>query len=63
MLFRSGEDEMGSLNHSTVQANLAFLLKLSKKFAVMTELSLDISQHDLSKYDLDAKEEDRKSVV
>ncbi len=57
-----GEDEMGSLNHSTVQANLAFLLKLSKKFAVMTELSLDISQHDLSKYDLDAKEELKPDV-
>ncbi len=57
-----GEDEMGSLNHSIVQTNLAFLLKLSKKFAVMTELSLDISQHDLSKYDIDAKEELKPDV-
>jgi len=57
-----GEDDMGSLNHSTVQTNLAFLLKLSKKFAVMTELSLDISQHDLSKYELDAKEELKPDV-
>jgi len=59
-----GEDEMGSLNHSTVQTNLAGLLKFKceKKLAVMTELSLDISQHDLSKYDLDAKEELKPDV-
>jgi Uma2 family endonuclease len=59
-----GEDEMGSLNHSTVQTNLAGLLKFKcdKKLAVMTELSLDISQHDLSEYRLDAKEELKPDV-
>jgi Uma2 family endonuclease len=59
-----GEDEMGSLNHSMVQTNLAGLLKFKceKKLAVMTELSLDISQHDLSKYDIDAKEELKPDV-
>ena len=59
-----GEDEIGSLNHSTVQTNLAGLLKFKceKKLAVMTELSLDISQHDLSKYDLDVKEELKPDV-
>ena len=59
-----GEDEVGSLNHSTIQANLAGLLKFKckKKLAVMTELSLDISQHNLSKYDLDAKGELKPNV-
>ena len=59
-----GEDEIGSLNHSTVQTNLAGLLKFKceKKLAVLTELSLDISQHYLSKYDLDAKDELKPDV-
>ncbi|MCK5524486.1 MAG: Uma2 family endonuclease [Thiomargarita sp.] len=59
-----GEDEMGSLNHSTVQTNLAGLLKFKcdKKLAVMTELSLDISQHDISQYDLDASAELKPDV-
>jgi Uma2 family endonuclease len=49
-----GEDEMGSLNHSTVQTNLAGLLKFKceKELAVMTKLSLDISQQKLSEYRL-----------
>jgi Uma2 family endonuclease len=59
-----GEDEMGSLNHSTVQTNLAGLLKFKcdKKLAVMTELSLDISQHDISQYDLEASAELKPDV-
>ncbi|OQY44451.1 MAG: hypothetical protein B6247_30240 [Candidatus Parabeggiatoa sp. nov. 2] len=59
-----GEDEMGSLNHSTVQINLGGLLKFKcdKKLAVMSELSLDISQYDLSEYDIDAKEELKPDV-
>ncbi|EDN65629.1 conserved hypothetical protein [Beggiatoa sp. PS] len=59
-----GEDEMGSLNHSTVQINLGGLLKFQcdKKLAVMSELSLDISQYDLSEYDLGAKEELKPDV-
>ncbi|MEZ4869875.1 MAG: Uma2 family endonuclease [Caldilineaceae bacterium] len=36
--------EMGSYNHSTTQANLAFLLKRTGKYTVSTELSLDVSQ-------------------
>lgn len=36
--------DMGSYNHSTVQANLAFLFKRTGQFSVSTELSLDISQ-------------------
>ena len=59
-----GEDEVGSLNHSMVQTNLAGLLKFKcdKKLAVMTELSLDISQYDISKYDLEASVELKPDV-
>ncbi len=59
-----GEDEIGSLNHSTVQINLGGLLKFKcdKKLAVMSELSLDISKYDLSKYDLGVKEELKPDV-
>lgn len=59
-----GEDLMGSLNHGTVQTNVAGLLrfKCEKKLAVVTELSLDISQYDLGKYELDAKGELKPDV-
>jgi len=59
-----GEDEMGSLNHSTVQVNIGGLLKFKcdHKLAVMSELSLDISQYDLSDYDLGVKEEFKPDV-
>jgi Uma2 family endonuclease len=59
-----GEDEMGSLNHSIVQINLGGLLrfKCTKKLAVMSELSLDISQYDLSEYDLGVKEEFKPDI-
>ncbi|KOR28434.1 hypothetical protein TI03_04735 [Achromatium sp. WMS1] len=54
-----GEDEMGSLNHSTVQINLGGLLKFkcNKKLSVMSELSLDVGQYDLSEYMLGIKGE------
>jgi Uma2 family endonuclease len=52
-----GEDEMGSINHSLAQAKLTILLGSYDRLTIMTELSLDISQHDLSKYRLDAKNE------
>lgn len=60
----NGEDEMGSLNHSTVQTNLAGLLKFKceKKLAVMTELSLDISSYDLSPYHLETQSELKPDV-
>ena len=59
-----GEDKMGSLNHSTVQINLGGLLKFQchKKLAVMSELSLDISQYDLSEYHLGVKDELKPDV-
>ncbi|MCB0064557.1 MAG: Uma2 family endonuclease [Caldilineaceae bacterium] len=39
-------DDMGSYNHSTVQANLAYLLKRIGKYSVSVELSLDTSTLD-----------------
>jgi Uma2 family endonuclease len=36
-------DDIGSYNHSTVQANLAYLLKRIGKYSVAVELSLDSS--------------------
>lgn len=39
-------DDMGSYNHSTVQANLAYLLKRIGKYSVSVELSLDSSRLD-----------------
>jgi Uma2 family endonuclease len=42
--------DMGSLNHSAIQVNLAFLLKKLGTFSVYTELSLDTSRLDKTKY-------------
>jgi Uma2 family endonuclease len=44
----SNAEELGSLNHSYIQANLAWLLKNLKIYSVFTELSLNISQLELS---------------
>jgi Uma2 family endonuclease len=49
--------DMNSLNHSIVQTQIAGLLLNDKRFRVMVELSLDISQIDLSQFDLSAKEQ------
>lgn len=45
-------DDMGSFNHSTVQANLAYLLKRLGKYTVSVELSLDSSALDKSLFDV-----------
>lgn len=52
-----GIDELGSLNHSAVQANLAFLFKRLGQYSVFTELSLDISDVDVSQFDLQVRSE------
>jgi len=39
-------DNIGSYNHSAIQANLAFLLKQTRQYSVFTELSLDVSHLD-----------------
>jgi len=44
--------EMGSLNHSIVQAQITGLLYPDERFRVMVELSLDASQIDLSQFGL-----------
>lgn len=44
-------DDMGSFNHSTVQTNVAHVIKLSGKYTVPTELSLDSSTLDKDKFD------------
>lgn len=45
-------DDMGSFNHSLVQANLAYQFKLNSDYAVFIELSLDVSSLDSEKYTL-----------
>lgn len=58
------EDDMGSLNHSIIQANLSGLLKFKcdRNLVVMNELSLDISQYDLTIYELGTKDEIKPDV-
>jgi len=51
------EVEMGSYNHSWVQAALTSLLWNDERFTILTELSLDISQYDLTQYSVKAKDE------
>jgi Uma2 family endonuclease len=53
--------DMGSLNHSFIQARLARLLP-EDNFTIMIELSLDISQTDLSSFGLKVKEELKPDV-
>ncbi len=50
-------DNMGSIIHSGTQAKLTGLLLNHDNLSVFTELSLDISQHDLSQYRLKVKNE------
>ncbi|HIE02043.1 MAG TPA: Uma2 family endonuclease [Thiotrichaceae bacterium] len=49
--------EMGSINHSIVQAKITGMLLNDERFTPAVELSLDISQIDLSQFGLKAKEE------
>jgi Uma2 family endonuclease len=56
------EQEMGSLNHSYIQANLAWLLKNLKIYSVFTELSLNINNLDLTEYDSSLKNEVKPDV-
>ena len=43
-------DDMGSHNHSMVQANLAHLFKLLGDYTVFIELSLDVTNLDRDRY-------------
>ncbi len=49
--------EVGSLNHSIVQTQIAGLLLNDDRFKPIVELSLDASQKDLSQFGLKAKDE------
>jgi Uma2 family endonuclease len=51
------EQDMPSVNHSTVQAQITGLLFNDGRFRVMVELSLDASQIDLSQFGLKMKDE------
>ncbi len=58
-----GEDKLGSLNHGIAQTKLNYLLlNDNKNLTVISELSIDISQHDLSKYRLESKSELKAEV-
>lgn len=60
-----GEDEdtdMGSVNHSIIQAKISSLLASDDRFTIMTELSLDISLHDFSQYGIKAKDEIKPDI-
>ncbi|MEN8218062.1 MAG: Uma2 family endonuclease, partial [Pseudomonadota bacterium] len=56
------ESDMGSVNHSLAQVMIASLLVNDERFTVLTELSIDISQHDLSKYGIKAKDEVKPDI-
>ncbi|OAD22640.1 hypothetical protein THIOM_001544, partial [Candidatus Thiomargarita nelsonii] len=60
--FEDEETDMGSVNHSLAQAKLTCLLGADERFTVMTELSLDISQHDFSQYGIKAKDEVKPDI-
>jgi len=51
------EQKMGSWNHSVTQSRVASLFSNDERFIVPVELSLDISQIDLSQFGLKVKEE------
>ncbi len=51
------EQNMGSWNHSITQSRVASLLSNDERFVVPVELSLDVSQIDLSQFGVKAKEE------
>lgn len=56
------ESSMGSINHSLAQARLTSLLDSDERFTVLTELSLDVSQHDFSKYGVKARDEIKPDI-
>ncbi|HDN26475.1 MAG TPA: hypothetical protein ENG03_05165 [Thioploca sp.] len=53
---------MGSLNHSIIQAQITGRLINDERFTVMVEPSLDVSQTDMSQFGLKVKEELKPDV-
>lgn len=56
------EPELGSRNHSFVQARITSLLSNDERFSVFVELSLDTRQIDLTQLGLNAKSELKPDV-
>ena len=54
--------DVGSLNHSFTQARLTTLLSQEERFTTFVELSLDVSQTDLTPFGLKTKEELKPDV-
>jgi len=54
--------DRGSFNHGYLQARLVVLLGNIGNYTPVTELSLDISNLDLSKFDIKVKEEIRPDI-
>jgi Uma2 family endonuclease len=54
--------DVGSLNHSFTQARLITLLSHEERFTTFVELSLDVSQTDLTPFGLKTKEEFKPDV-
>jgi hypothetical protein len=54
--------DMGSFNHGYLQARLVLLLGNIGNYTPVTELSLDISHLDLSKFDIKVTEEIRPDI-
>ncbi|MFN8486520.1 MAG: Uma2 family endonuclease [Caldilineaceae bacterium] len=55
-------EDMGSFNHGYTQARLIVLFDRTGQYTPVTELSLDVSGIDLSKFDLKAKEEVKPDI-
>jgi Uma2 family endonuclease len=56
-IYEDEDIEIGSLSHGIAQANITTLLANDNRFRIITELSFDASQIDLSQFGLNAKEE------
>lgn len=55
-------NDTGSFNHGYTQARLVVLFDRAGQYTPVTELSLDVSQIDLSQFDLRAKEEVKPDI-
>ena len=54
--------DVGSFNHATIQANLAYVFKKTGNFTVTSDLSLDLGDLDLSKFDLRLRKEIKPDI-
>lgn len=54
--------DVGSFNHAKIQANLAYLLKRLGSYAVLTDLSLDVSSLNKEQYGIPFRDELRPDI-